>query len=154
MSNLARTVSSDERDSVEFVANANVTEANVRNPAGTTAPFQEIAEASNRQIHAASARMAGRYNAAQVPDDEVKAYQRDRQKLLDKMFANTITREEKNQLTYIRWTLDRIEDARYGFTLDLLESQVEQYERLAADIHLLQAQLRQHSPKHSSKRRK
>jgi len=37
----------------------------------------------------------------------------ERQTLLDKKFDGSITRQEANRLEYVRWTLDRIELARY-----------------------------------------
>jgi len=42
--------------------------------------------------------------------------------VLDKKFAEIITRKEENRLEYVRWSLDRIEDAKYGQSLELLEA--------------------------------
>src|SRR5258705_4332480 len=73
-------------------------------------------------IYAVTARRAGRLNAANIPQREVDDLLRERQQLLDKQFEGTITREEAIRLTYVRWSLSRIEDARYGEALDRMES--------------------------------
>jgi len=52
--------------------------------------------------------------------------------------AQDLSRSEQLRLNYVRWQLDRIDDALYGESLDLWENAVEQYEQFASDIgHLL-----------------
>lgn len=82
----------------------------------------------------ASSRAAGRINAASISRDEHDAYLTERSRLLDKFFAGTITRKEELRLEYVRWTLDRIEDAMTGADLDMLDSHVEIYENFAAEM--------------------
>lgn len=90
---------------------------------------------------AAGSRRAGRMNAAHVSDDELRSLLLQRQHLLDKKFEGSLTRQEELRLEYVRWSLDRIEDARHGEYIDRLESAVGRYEDLKADIQSLLAQL-------------
>jgi len=61
--------------------------------------------------------------------------------LLDKKFSGTITRKEENRLEYIRWSLDRVEDARHGEALERLEDAVRQYEDFLSDLRYLEREL-------------
>lgn len=99
------------------------------------------------EAYALTARIAGRINAANVSDAEFKILLRERQSLLDKKFGTTITRKEENRLAYVRWTLDRIEDARYGQTIDELENLTRKYEQFRTDIKTLSQQLEQATKK-------
>jgi hypothetical protein len=90
---------------------------------------------------AVAARIAGRRNALKATEAEQDALLLERQLLLDKHFAGTISPKETNRLAYVRWQLDRIEDARYGDAVDFLESAVERYERLSKDMAELTEQL-------------
>src|SRR6266446_5425863 len=94
-----------------------------------------------REMYALTSRMAGRINAASVSEEEHNALLRERQGLVDKELAGTISREEANRLTYVRWSLDRVEDAKYGQVLDLLESHVNRYEQFLYDIRSFQDKL-------------
>jgi hypothetical protein len=78
--------------------------------------------------YAQTHRNAARIITASVSDQEVSNLLAERQLLLDKKFDNTITLQESNRLEYVRWTLDRIEDARHGETLDRIEQHVNRYE--------------------------
>ncbi|MGA8908844.1 MAG: hypothetical protein WB524_14610 [Acidobacteriaceae bacterium] len=97
------------------------------------------------EAHAEMSRQAGRLNAASISDQEHDQLLQERQVLLDKLFGGTLTRREALRLEYVRWSLDRIEDARYGITLDMLESNVSLHERFASDIAQLHEDLRQHT---------
>jgi len=97
--------------------------------------------------------MAGRINAASVSDQECQTLLRERQDLLDKNFDDTITRKEKIRLEYIRWSLDRIEDSKFGQTLDMLENSVSKYEQFLSDVRKLENQLKQHLKKSRSKKK-
>jgi hypothetical protein len=94
-------------------------------------------------IYAITAKLAGRLNASKITAGEHEAYLRERQVLLDKKFAGNITRKESNRLEYVRWSLDRIEDANYGETLDILGMAVARYEQFGNDLFDLQQQLTQ-----------
>jgi hypothetical protein len=90
---------------------------------------------------AATSRIAGRINAADISKSEFNALVREHQLLVDKALDGTITRREQNRLNYVRWSLDRIEDAKFGEGLDQLEKNIEQYERILRDVRILQDQL-------------
>jgi hypothetical protein len=92
-------------------------------------------------IYAATARLAGRINAASIPPDEHRALLKERQQLLDKKLGGTISHRESNRLEYVRWSLDRIEDAKHGQSLEVLEDSVKRYERLLADLNALSAHI-------------
>jgi hypothetical protein len=98
-------------------------------------------------LYALTARRAGRLNALNIPEREVDDLLRERQQLLDKQFAETITKAERIRLQYVRWSLDRIDDARYGETLDRLESWIAEYERFGNKIESLLEDLGTLKPK-------
>jgi hypothetical protein len=89
----------------------------------------------------AQARVAGRVNAAAVPDDEVKSLLAERAELLTKKFEVSLTKAENRRLQYIRWSLDRVEDARSGMNLDMLDSQVSDYESFLEGLKQLQDEI-------------
>lgn len=91
--------------------------------------------------YAVAARIAGRINAASISLEEIKCLLDERQSLLDKKFAGSISRRELIRLEYVRWSLDRIEDAKYGQTLDILESYIAQYEEHRRNIASFEMQL-------------
>jgi len=104
-------------------------------------PFPSFHKPGGGAVFAATARIAGRMNAASISSDEFNALLKERQLLLDKNFAGTMTPREANRLTYIRWTLDRIEDAQSGWKLDQLESSALRYEQMLEALLSLQKDL-------------
>jgi hypothetical protein len=100
-------------------------------------------------VYAITSRIAGRINAASISDEEQTDLLRRRQALLDKELTGTLTRTEQNALEYIRWSLDRIEDAKYGAELDELEEAVRRYERFEIALRDFNSQLSERSPKRS-----
>ena len=90
-------------------------------------------------------RQAGRLNAASISDEEHDQLLQERQDLLDKLFVGTISRKETLRLEYVRWSPDRIEDARFGRILDVIESNVGLYERFSFDLSRLQEDLMRHA---------
>lgn len=102
---------------------------------------------THAEVFAITSRMAGRLNATAVSEDEHKALLRERQRLLDKKLAGAITRSESNRLEYVRWSLDRIEDAKYGYVFDALENNISGYERFLEEVRGFEGQLRQHLKK-------
>jgi hypothetical protein len=105
-------------------------------------------------IYAITAKLAGRLNASQITPEEHEAYLRERQTLLDKKFAGEITRKELNRLEYVRWNLDRIEDAEYGETLDILEMAISRYEQFGENILELHQNLEQRVEAERERQRK
>jgi hypothetical protein len=105
-----------------------------------------------RQPDASSIRFANRAVAASVEDREFDYLLGKRQRLLDKELDGTITRKEELELTYVRWSLDRIEDAMYGHQLDQLERAVAGIESLQDDIEAFRHDLDRIVPSRSKTR--
>jgi hypothetical protein len=92
-------------------------------------------------IYAITAKRAGRLNAKLISPQEREALLRERQELLDKQFSQTMTRRESNRLEYVRWSLDRIEDAEHGESLDALELAISHFEDIKESLSDLKEQL-------------
>ena len=92
-------------------------------------------------IYAITSRRAGRLNSTKITPEEHDSLLRERQGLLDKKFANEITKREANRLEYVRWSLDRIEDAKHGEALDDLQAAVVRYEQFGDSVLALTEQL-------------
>jgi hypothetical protein len=112
--------------------------------APSTPLFAGIRSGEEEHI-ARAARIAGRLNASTVSDEERDALYAERQSLLDKKFAEAMTRKEEIRLTYVQWSLDRIEEALHSQTLDELEKQISRFERLGSDVNRLVGDLRRKS---------
>lgn len=95
----------------------------------------------DREVYRFAARSAGRQNAASISQQEIDSLLSERRQLLDKQFAKNITKAEIARLAYVRWTLDRVEDAQSGQILDELESYLVQYENILNKIEVLNQQL-------------
>ena len=109
--------------------------------AGATASLKAPSFGDLASIYAITSRRAGRLNATKITPEEHDALLRERQTLLDKKFANEITKREANRLEYVRWSLDRIEDAKHGEALDDLEAAVVRYEQFGDSVLALGQQL-------------
>lgn len=88
-------------------------------------------------LRARAARDAGRKNASATSDAEFHSLMQERQSLVQRSMDSGLSAAERTRLTYVRWQIDRIEDARYGFGLDLLEQQIRNYEELGYQIQCL-----------------
>jgi hypothetical protein len=98
---------------------------------------------TSRTVYAITSRIAGRINARAVSEEEHQRLLDERQFLLDKKIAGSISPAETNRLEYVRWSLDRIEDARHGAEIDALESSIAQYEQFLSDVGTFTSQLQQ-----------
>ncbi|HEY2919118.1 MAG TPA: hypothetical protein VGK77_09020 [Candidatus Binatia bacterium] len=67
-------------------------------------------------------REASREVASLATDEEYEALLGEHAELTEKHFGTGLSRSERLKLQMVRWSIDRIEDARYGRTLDVLES--------------------------------
>jgi hypothetical protein len=123
----------DTASSADAPADAGSATASLKNP-----NFGDLAS-----IYAITSRRAGRLNATKITAEEHESLLRERQSLLDKKFAEQITKREANRLEYVRWSLDRIEDAKHGDALDELEAAVVRYEQLEGELMSLGLQLSQ-----------
>lgn len=96
---------------------------------------------------AQTTRMASRLLAAGTTEEEHQALLAERQTLLDRFVDETITRRESIRLEYVRWLLDRIEDAKYGQDLDVIEDHISRYEKFLEDIEDFKEALQRSSKK-------
>jgi hypothetical protein len=117
----------------------------VDRPFTTTTGFSLPKLEGYSSVDVETARLAGRMSAASVSPKEHADLLRERQDLLDKMFDGSFTRSQRARLEYVRWSLDRIEDAKHGLHLDLLDNAVRAYERLSDDLTSLKAEFQRHA---------
>ena len=143
--------STDDTSTSQGVLNFEGTEGVIPSPSAqsTTVELAQFKNFGDAYTYAQTAKLAGRLNAASVSDEEQKSLLVERQSLLDKKFTGTITRKESNRLEYVRWSLDRIEDAKHGQTLDVIEGAVARYEHFFDELKALQIQLGNLSKKKS-----
>ena len=121
--------------------------AGIRSNAGNTETAQSPLVRSYDPIYAANARIAGRINAASITEREHQELLKERQNLLTKKFEGTISRQESNRLEYVRWSLDRVEDAKYGHVLEALDSAVARYESILDQLKALGIKLEGNLPR-------
>lgn len=100
-----------------------------------------ITPVPSRSNFAATSRAAGRLNASAITQAEEDRWRAERRDLLKKVVDGTATRTDENRLQYVRWSLDRIDDARMGENLDELERAVDMYEAFLGEVRAIGAQL-------------
>jgi hypothetical protein len=93
------------------------------------------------KLEALNIRRVARLNAASIKQSEVDALLRERAELIEKRFGEGLSRADERRLAFVRWSLDRIHDAKHGQSLDVLESAVARYENFSSDIHSLMHEL-------------
>ncbi len=111
-----------------------------KEPASTTgrgAPVDFEFQGGEVGARGQAARLAARLNASKVPASEIKSLHEERQRLVAKQLDETITKTELIRLEYVRWSLDRIEDAQHGASLDELERSIAQFGKLANNLKSL-----------------
>lgn len=106
-----------------------------------------FSDISRDGVYGIARRQAGRLNAASIDEDEFVSLQNERKTLLQQKFDGGLTKAQERRLNLVRWSLDRIQDARDGHALDELESAVEWYERVGHDVQRLISQLEHHVPR-------
>lgn len=79
-------------------------------------------------------RAAARKIALLTTDEEYQELLGEHRRLVEKRFKDGLARSEELRLQLLRWTLDRIEDARYGHDLDLLERLTAAHEYIASNV--------------------
>jgi hypothetical protein len=107
----------------------------------SSAPFRIPNAGVDQEVYAVTARQASRLNASAISEQERAHLLREREALLDKQYSGGLTRSQTMRLRYVRWTLDRIDDAVYGEALDDLERSVDKYEQFLSDLQGLRDQL-------------
>jgi hypothetical protein len=80
-------------------------------------------------------RAVSRALARNVPQEECDALFAEHGTLVDKLMAEgNHSQKERARLAYVRWQLDRIEDARIGEGLDALEKLTQLHETISAEV--------------------
>jgi hypothetical protein len=102
-------------------------------------------------VYAETSRIAGRINAASISELEHDNLLREREALLKKKFDGAISRREQNRLEYVRWSLDRVEDAKYGNVLEALDTAVTRYENILDELKVLGIRLEEQLPRNKRK---
>lgn len=131
--------SSSESSAEELIGSASQNRNQVSAEVSTTFSEPKFDNLSGIRAHAA--RIASRLNARSVPASEVDELLRLRNELLDKKLDGSASRQELNRLEYVRWSLDRIEDAHRGEDIDRIEDVVTKYENLLKEIELFRRDL-------------
>ena|ERR1700722_2237455 len=104
----------------------------------------ELPELANRRHTPgfdAASRLAGRINASAISKEEHEACLSERAALLLKKYEGGLSKKESNRLEYVRWSLDRIEDAKFGADFDIMDSAVSEYEEFLDQVKGLQGKI-------------
>lgn len=118
--------------------------------AATSLSLPEFAKVD--PANAVAARLAGRANALQISESDHREFVRERARLINKKLVGEATKRELNRLEYVQWTLDRIEDAKFGQSLEALDDYARQYENFLSEIEELRARLDGHLKSRKSKK--
>lgn len=89
----------------------------------------------SRSVEISTSYGTSRRNAATISKQEIQDLLAERATLVDKALDRTISAKEARRLDYVRWSLDRIEDAMHGSDLDEIENVVQQYENFKDDLY-------------------
>ena len=91
----------------------------------------------DKRLESINIRRAARINAAHINENEFEKLLTERHALLRMKFDEGLDKSQERRLAFVRWSLDRIQDARHGAALDELESAVAQYEMIGDEINAL-----------------
>jgi len=104
----------------------------------TGTPFGKGNELTRESYLGVAQRIAARINAANIDPKEIAALETEHRRLVQKKFGIGFTKADQRRLNFVRWSLDRIQDARHGYALDKLEQAVEMHEQMGRNIkHLI-----------------
>src|SRR3972149_7348929 len=137
------------------VTKLGTTGRSISSPSGATAVPEaftwEIAPQENEEVAVTAesrartwvgfSREASRRLAELITEEEHRDLLSKHFSLTQKRFKDRLTRSEELDLQLIRWNLDRIEDAKFGYGLDFLERLVIAQEYLAENISTTLTQL-------------
>lgn len=112
-------------------------------PSYRESPFAEPSRRVGLPIdaHAQSLRNAARLNASKISRQEHLSLLAEREELLKAKYERGLSIREITRLEYVRWSLDRIEDAKHGASLDTLEAAVYKYREALSELQALRASL-------------
>ena len=89
----------------------------------------------------------------EITEEDKKRLIEERNSLIERKFKNGLTIKEVKRLKYVRWQLDRIDDAENGEMLDYLEKIAQDHKEFAEEIHDLLNQLAQMDAKPKPRQR-
>ncbi len=92
---------------------------------------------SNRQIRTFELRCLAREITRRKLIKKKNELIKERNSLIQKKYDSDLTGSEKNRLEFIRWQLDRIDDAEIGDQLDSYEKMAEEYKKFSYDLEKL-----------------
>jgi hypothetical protein len=78
-----------------------------------------------------------RMSARQVDPSEVDRLMSEHRRLAQQKILGVFSHRDEVRLEYVRWSLDRIEDAVSGAELDMLSAEVALYRQLGKDLQSL-----------------
>lgn len=87
-------------------------------------------------------RQINRVITRKIPQSERQQIIDERNQLVRKQFKGGLSVKEENRLKYVRWQLDRIDDAETGGFLDYLQIITEGHEKFAKELQGLLGQMR------------
>jgi hypothetical protein len=116
-----------------------------------------LADPSKREFSELSPdniRKINRLITRNISPGEKEAIINERNQLIQKQFKGGLSPKEERRLTYVRWQLDRIDDAESGEFLDYLEQITESHEKFSKELKGLLNQMEsvQSRPKRRKKK--
>jgi hypothetical protein len=98
-------------------------------------PFSETIKKMNREL------------AKKISLQDEKYFITKHSELVRKKFTGGLSNDEQKQLDFIRWQMDRIDDARNGEHMDHLTQIIESHEEFAQDLEKILSKIGVQSPK-------
>lgn len=109
----------------------------------SSSSFDDISESFlEKKFSTFEIRRINREISKKIPIETRNHLKQEHSFLVKKKFTEGISRKEENRLIYIRWQLDRIDDAEFGEGIDRLEFFTENIEGFASDVSKLINEIR------------
>jgi hypothetical protein len=94
-----------------------------------------------RRLSAENIRSINRAVTQKIPNEIEEDLLRERNELVRKKIKQGLSKKEERRLTYLRWQLDRIDDARFGEQLDNLEMMASAQEEFAKELRFFLSEI-------------
>ncbi len=107
--------------------------------------FEDFTPGSGKELFEIPATQIKEINRAvtrRLSQESIDAFLEERETLVKKKLAGDISKREETRLTFVRWQLDRVDDAIFGPRLDTLERMTEVYEGFASNIKTVLSQIK------------
>lgn len=109
-----------------YVADRPTTGKNISTLESLRQQFTEVSPDDIKKIN--------RANTSKISQAERDKIFNERDELVEKKFKTHLSAQEERRLTYIRWQLDRFDDAESGEFLDYIGKITESHEKLAEEL--------------------